>query len=83
MADTVFVHRAERFKELFDHQYYMLLSVPEHFSHVVFQVAQLSSFLQNVKEQRVVDNLRRLGDIWMIDGTQRVHFASLEILFRS
>ena len=61
----------------------MLLSVPEHFSHVVFQVAQLSSFLQNVKEQRVVDNLRRLGDIWMIDGTQRVHFASLEILFRS
>ena len=76
------MHRTERFKQLFDHQYYMLLRVPLHFKHVVFQVAQLSSFLQDVKEQIVIDNLRRFGNIWMINSTQRVHFAPLDILFR-
>ena len=81
MADTVWVHRTERFKQLFDHRYYMLLRIPLRFEHMVFQVAQLSSFLKDVKEQIVIDNLRRFGNIWMIKSTQRVHFAPKNILF--
>ena len=45
----------------------MLLRVPLRFKHMVFQVAQLSSFLKDVKEQIVIDNLRRFGNIWMIN----------------
>ena len=82
MADTTCVHRAERFKQLFDHEYYMLLRVPIYFKHVVFQIAQLSSFLQDVKEQIVIDYVRRSNNVRVINGTQRVHFAPLDILFR-
>ena len=83
MADTVFVHRAERLKQLSDHHNYMLLHVAAHFKHVLFQVAQLSPFLQDVKEQIVIDNLRRFGYVWMVNGAQRVHFTPMDVLSRS
>ena len=83
VAETVFVHRAKRLKQLFDHRYYVLLRVPLNLNHVFLQVAQFSSFLQDVKEQIVINDLRRFSDAWMINTAQRVHFAPLDVLFRS
>ena len=60
----------------------MRLCVPINFHHVVFQVAQCSFFLKNVKEKLVFNYLRRFDNIWMINSTQRIHFAPVDVLFR-
>ena len=79
MADTVLVQHVERFKQLLDHRYYVQLRVPIDFYHVVFQVAQCSSFLQDVKERTVFDDLRRFDNVWMSNSTQRVHSAPMDV----
>ena len=82
VADTLLVQRVERFKQLLDDHSNMLLRVPMHLKHVVFQAAEVSPFLQDVKEKIVIDDLRCFDNVWMINSTQGVHFTPVDVLFR-